>query len=70
MPMTTPTCTGHYVTDGTRLLRIVGALGLPPHGGLLELEDCRSLEVLLVSAEDLRRLRRVWPSTGPAAVAA
>jgi hypothetical protein len=68
--MATTMCTGQYVTDGTRLLRIVTALGLPPHGGLLELEDCRSLEVLLVSVDDLRRLRRVWPSIGPAAAAA
>ena len=57
-------CPGQYVTDGTRLLRIVTALRRRAHGGLIELEDCHSLEPVLIRAEDLGRLRRVRPRPG------
>jgi hypothetical protein len=62
-------CPGHYVTDGGRLLRIVTALGRRAQGGLIELEDCRSLEPILIRTEDLRRLQRVRPSNGRVPVA-
>jgi hypothetical protein len=60
---------GQYVTDGTRLLRIVTALERRAQGGLIELEDCRSLELILIRIEDLGQLRRVQPSKEPVAVA-
>jgi len=48
-----PTDESPYLTDGVHLFRLLGAFS----GGdsaLLGLEDCRSLSVILVSAEDLR----------------
>lgn len=48
---------GRYLTDGVHLYRAIGAFG--EAGGLVGLEDCRSLEVILLRAEDVRRLRAV-----------
>jgi hypothetical protein len=69
IPDPDPLCPGRYVTDGTHLLRIVAALGHSPHSGLIELEDARSLELVLIPREDLRRLRRVRASREPAPLA-
>jgi hypothetical protein len=50
-----------HVTDGTRLYRVLGCLddGLPK---LIALEDCYSLNVMLVQAADVSKLRVVTPS--------
>jgi hypothetical protein len=61
---------GRYFTDGTRLFRLLTPPGSPIGGGFVELEDCGSLDVLLVSAERLQRLRRVRPSADAAATRA
>ena len=50
---------GRYLTDGARLFRIVAPRAQPPHGGLSAVEDCHSLDVVLMRADQLRRLRRV-----------
>jgi len=44
-----------YMTDGVHLYRFVGWVDRSVKVVFAELEDCRSLEVLLVSAEDLAR---------------
>ena len=41
-----------YLTDGTHLYRFVGWV---VRDRLVEFEDCRSLELLVVTAEDLER---------------
>ena len=56
---------GRYLTDGARLFRIVAPPVQPPHGGLLAVEDCHSLDVVLVGADQLRRLRRVARAPRP-----
>jgi len=43
---------GSYHTDGCRLLRIVGAA----NGTLRAVEDCRSLELMLVPVDELESL--------------
>lgn len=43
---------GTYVTDGERLYRLLG-IGEPPDG-FVGLEDCASLDVVLVLGEELR----------------
>ncbi|HEV3048330.1 MAG TPA: hypothetical protein VGY13_13330 [Solirubrobacteraceae bacterium] len=50
-----------YVTDGTNLYRFVG-WGM--RKGFAELEDCRSLDLLVVSARELlsQRIRPVAPA--------
>ncbi|HVR05684.1 MAG TPA: hypothetical protein VMS02_06550 [Solirubrobacteraceae bacterium] len=55
--------TGAYITDGTGLFRVADAL--PTRGELfLELEDCRTLEVILCPARTVTRLglRTVTPA--------
>lgn len=51
-----------YLTDGTHLYRVLGSLddGLP---NVVALEDCHSLNVTLVQAADVGRLRTVTPTT-------
>ena len=44
---------GSYHTDGARLLRIVSE---EANGGLRAVEDCKSLELLLVSVDELDSL--------------
>jgi len=44
-----------YFTDGVNLYRFVGWVNRSVSAMLAELEDCRSLEVVVVSAEDLAR---------------
>lgn len=56
---------GSYHTDGKRLLRITGRLG---DGELRTVEDCRTLDVIIVSAKELLTLGlRPVPARGPAA---
>jgi hypothetical protein len=58
---------GSYVTDEERLFRVVRALGTGAGPGrLFELEDCRTLELVLCPATALARvrLRRVVPALG------
>ena len=50
---------GHYVTDGVRLFRNVSPLRGPLVGRFVGLEDCRSLEIVLMPIEDYVRLRDV-----------
>jgi hypothetical protein len=49
---------GAYVTDGASLFRVAHAIR-DPRGGevILELEDCRTLEVILCSASVVAELR-------------
>jgi hypothetical protein len=47
---------GTYLTDGRRLLRVVGGFADPGVHGLALLEDCRTLEKHAVSADQLCRL--------------
>ncbi|MGO9889896.1 MAG: hypothetical protein ACLP0L_18605 [Solirubrobacteraceae bacterium] len=56
---------GCYLTDGVNLYRCLGAIA----NGMCEmvgLEDCRSLEIILLPAGELpaRRLRAVNPTGG------
>jgi hypothetical protein len=60
---------GRYLTDGLTLYRYIGivASGM---GRMVELEDCRSLELTWLPIRQLRRLRAVIPTpsgqrTGP-----
>lgn len=48
--------TSRYLTDGRNLFRRAESSGPP---GYVWLEDCRSLELLLVSADDVGFLRAV-----------
>jgi hypothetical protein len=50
---------GHYVTDGLRLFRNVSPLRGPLAGRFVGLEDCRSLEIVLMGIADYARLRDV-----------
>jgi len=54
-----------YLTDGVDLYRFVGGIA-GGTGEMVGLEDCRSLEVVLLSIEELRgrRLRAVTPASG------
>jgi hypothetical protein len=57
---------GRYLTDGVRLYRVVAALASPSGRAMVELEDCRSLEVVLMPADQLDplALRAVRPASG------
>ena len=54
---------GDYVTDGVGLYRLLGAIA-SDMGQMVGLEDCRSLELILLPIQELhgRRLRPVIPS--------
>lgn len=54
---------GAYLTDGRALFSVVGEL--PEEPALCVLEDCSTLEMLVVHVEDLRepRVREVHAST-------
>jgi len=45
--------TGTYLTDGIRLLRVERGFADPDAHGLALLEDCRTLETHVVSANEL-----------------
>ena len=47
---------GRYVTDGTRLLRILDASERTEPANILELEDCLTLEIVVVEVRELPRL--------------
>ncbi len=49
---------GEYLTDGFRLYR-VAAIRVFNEETLVEIEDCRTLDLLLVSADEINSLRRV-----------
>ena len=51
--------TGGYLTDGVELYRSLGAITLDPCQ-MIGLENCRSLDVILIAADELRR-RRLHP---------
>ena len=48
---------GSYHTDGANLYRVVGHPGPSTDLPLIELEDCRSLEVMVLTNVDLNRAR-------------
>jgi hypothetical protein len=57
---------GEYLTDGFRLYRVVVSRVFQEER-LVELEDCRTLDVWLVGADELSSLRPVrGPKAGPA----
>jgi hypothetical protein len=47
-----PDMPGRYVTDGERLFRLLGPAAV--RNNFIEIEDCKSLEVWLVDARELR----------------
>lgn len=56
-------CAGCYVTDGVHLYRLLEPLD-EDADGLTGIEDCRSLEIVLVPTGDvLRRMRPVATDT-------
>jgi len=62
-PLTVRGTPSRYLTDGVHLYRFIGWVGRSVQATLAELEDCRSLDVVLVTREDLvaSRLRPVRP---------
>jgi hypothetical protein len=50
---------GDYLTDGVELYRSLGAITLGPCR-MIGLENCRSLDVVLIAVDELRR-RRLRP---------
>jgi hypothetical protein len=54
-----------YLTDGVNLYRVTGWMNRSAHAIFAELEDCRTLELVLVRAEHLARsaLRPVIAAT-------
>ena len=54
-----PGATRRYFTDGGRLYRFIDWMARPRKSMLAAVEDCQSLEILLVSAEHLRTWREV-----------
>jgi hypothetical protein len=55
---------GRYLTDGVELYRSLGPIRLGPPE-LVGLENCRSLEVVVIAADELHgdRLRDVTPAS-------
>lgn len=54
---------GSYLADGTKLLRIQHRIEAAADGALIELEDCKTLELVIWSERELadRGLRSVRP---------
>ena len=50
-----PDAPGRYLTDGERLFRLVEPFDHPGRGGVVGLEDCCSLDVVFVPAEEFAR---------------
>ena len=48
--------TDGYLTDGINLYRVVDALRAAPGRVIVGVEDCHSLELILVRADELRAL--------------
>lgn len=57
-----PNITGHshYLTDGHRLYRHLTPTRGPLGGKLVGLENCRSLEIVLMPVREFARLRDVF----------
>jgi len=56
-------CAGRYVTDGVHLYRLLEPLDEDAHG-MTGIEDCRSLEIVLVRSSDVQgRMRPVVADT-------
>jgi hypothetical protein len=51
---------GTYVTDGRDLFYVRQTLKPDDRGSLTELEDCRTLDVMLRSRDEQEKMR-VWP---------
>jgi hypothetical protein len=49
-----------YLTDGINLYRVVDALRGSRGHAVVGVEDCRSLELILLPADEFRALR-LWP---------
>lgn len=47
---------GRYITDGLNLYRVIGRIGPSSDASLLELEDCRSLELVVIPITQLRAM--------------
>ena len=64
VPVGTEGETARYLTDGTNLYRVVDGLRGSPGHAVVGVEDCRSLELVLLPADELRalRLRPVCPA--------
>jgi len=56
-----------YLTDGTKLYRYAGAAVSNTAEQLIQLEDCQSLEILLLDLDELRALR-LRPVADPASI--
>jgi hypothetical protein len=65
-PQPNPDSGDRYYTDGENLYRFAGWLTRSDNAELALPEDCRSLELLLVTADDLARAR-LRPITGQGA---
>jgi hypothetical protein len=61
---------GRYLTDGVNLYRSLGPITLGP-SQMIGVEDCRSLDVILIAADELRghRLRQVIPTSADTSAA-
>lgn len=55
---------GRYLTDGVALYRSLGPITLGP-SEMIGLENCRSLDIILIAVDELRQrqLRPVMPSS-------
>ncbi|HLI31576.1 MAG TPA: hypothetical protein VKU89_02390 [Solirubrobacteraceae bacterium] len=58
---------GQYLTDGVNLFYTLGAIG--ESEGLVSLEDCRTLAVMIMRWEDVAALTPVTPAPGELALA-
>jgi hypothetical protein len=68
-PFSNTTGHGHYLTDGIRLYRHLTPTRGPLGGALVGLENCRSLELVLMPVGEYARLRDVF-RWGPKAAGA
>jgi len=56
--------TSRYLTDGLNLFRYLGT-GRSPMGVIVKLEDCRTMDIMLIPAGQLRA--GTWRAVRPAA---
>jgi len=57
-------CVSRYLTDGLNLFRYLGT-GRGAMGAIVKLEDCRSMDIMLIPAGQLRA--GAWRAVDPAA---
>jgi hypothetical protein len=57
---------GDYLTDGCRLFRVAAPCGDGRKGSLVEVEDCATLDVWLMTPAELASLHPVRPASGSA----